>query len=175
MRNTPETNTTGAVREFDLTYSDLFRAPDRDGTIVSVRVHKKVKKVLEELTKREELNGVSELVRYLIAGYLLGKYNIERPKERIFIEPIVLNVNVQKSRNIDDEELELAVEEVIAVIRDVEDYIKKVRAGIVPRNPEIAVKLSKRVVKALKTAKKMGLEDEYLKLTKLRTQLSILE
>lgn len=165
------------LKEFDLTYNDLFRAPDKEGAIVSVRVHKKVKAVLEELAKREGLDGVSELVRYLIAGYLLGKYNIERPKEKVLVEPIVLNINVQKGRNatLDDVELDLAAEEVAAVIKDVEDYIKKVKAGIVQKNPEIAMRLGKKLVKALKIAKKLGLEEEYMRLIKLKTQLSLLE
>jgi predicted DNA binding CopG/RHH family protein len=165
------------LKEFDLTYNDLFRAPDKEGAIVSVRVHKKVKAVLEELAKREGLDGVSELVRYLIAGYLLGKYNIERPKEKVLVEPIVLNINVQKGRNaaLDDVELDLAAEEVAAVIKDVEDYIRKVKAGIVQKNPEIAMRLGKKLVKALKTAKKLGMEQEYMRLIKLKTQLSLLE
>jgi len=165
------------LKEFDLTYNDLFRAPDKEGAIVSVRVHKKVKAVLEELAKREGLDGVSELVRYLIAGYLLGKYNIERPKEKVLVEPIVLNINVQKGRNatLDDVELDLAAEEVAAVIKDVEDYIKKVKAGIVQKNPEIAMRLGKKLVKALKIAKKLGMEEEYMRLIKLKTQLSLFE
>jgi hypothetical protein len=165
------------LKEFDLTYNDLFRAPDKEGAIVSVRVHKKVKAVLEELAKREGLDGVSELVRYLIAGYLLGKYNIERPKEKVLVEPIVLNINVQKGINatLDDVELDLAAEEVAAVIKDVEDYIKKVKAGIVQKNPEIAMRLGKKLVKALKIAKRLGLEEEYMRLLKLKAQLSLLE
>jgi hypothetical protein len=164
------------LKEFDLTYNDLFRAPDKEGAIVSVRVHKKVKAVLEELAKREGLDGVSELVRYLIAGYLLGKYNIERPKEKVLVEPIVLNINVQKGRNatLDDVELDLAAEEIATVIKDVEDYIKKVKAGIVQKNPEIAMRLGKKLVKALKIAKKLGMEEEYMRLLKLKTQLSLL-
>jgi hypothetical protein len=119
------------VREFDLTYNDLFRAPDKEGAIVSVRVHKKVKAVLEDLAKREGLDGVSELVRYLIAGYLLGKYNLERPREKVLVEPIVLTVNVQKSSNVafDDVEIELAAEEVSAVIKDVGGLHKEGKAG----------------------------------------------
>jgi hypothetical protein len=165
------------LKEFDLTYNDLFRAPDKEGAIVSVRVHKKVKAVLEDLAKREGLDGVSELVRYLIAGYLLGKYNIERPKEKVLVEPIVLNINVQKGRNatLDDVELDLAAGEIATVIKDVEDYIKKVKAGIVQKNPEIAIRLGKKLVKALKIAKKLGMEEEYMRLIKLKTQLSLLE
>ncbi|MFN3804723.1 MAG: ribbon-helix-helix protein, CopG family [Pyrobaculum sp.] len=159
------------IKEFDLTYSDLFRAPDRDGAVVSVRVHKKVKKVLEELTKREGLDGVSELVRYLIAGYLLGKYNIERPKERA-VEPIVLTVNIQKSR-VDD--VEMAVGEVLDVIKEVEDYVAKVRAGVVPRNPEVARRFGKKVVKALRAAERLGMEEEYTKLVRLKALLSRFE
>jgi hypothetical protein len=165
------------VREFDLTYNDLFRAPDKEGAIVSVRVHRKVKAVLEDLAKKEGLDGVSELVRYLIAGYLLGKYNLERPRERVLVEPIVLTVNVQKGGNaaVDDVEMDLAAEEVSAIIRDVEDYVKKVRAGVIPRNPEIAMKLGKKLAKALKTAKRLGMEEEYTRLIKLKAQLSLLE
>ena len=161
------------LREFDLKYSDLFSAPDKEGAVVSVRVHRKVKSVLEELAKREGLDGVSELVRYLIAGYLLGKYNIERPQDRVIIEPIVLNVNVQKKPTFDEAELDIAVEEIYAIIRDVEDYIKKVKMGIIQKNPEIALKLSKKVSKALKGAKRLGMEEEYIKLMKLKAQLSV--
>ena len=129
------------VKEFDLTYADLFRAPDREGAIVSVRVHRKVKAVLEELAKREGLDGVSELVRYLIAGYLLGKYGIERPREKVLVEPIVLTVNVNKRGEAveDAVEAELALEEIGNVIRDVEDYLRKVKAGLASKNPEIAM------------------------------------
>lgn len=163
------------LREFDLTYNDLFRAPDKEGAIVSVRVHRKVKAVLEELAKSEGLDGVSELVRYLIAGYLLGKYNIERPKEKVLVEPIVLTVNVQRGggQTVDDVDYELAAEKVTAVIRDVEDYIRKIKAGLVPRNPEIAMRLGEKVARALKTAKKLGMEEEYMKLMKLKAQLSM--
>jgi len=165
------------VREFDLTYADLFRAPDKEGAIVSVRVHRKVKAVLEELAKREGLDGVSELVRYLIAGYLLGKYGIERPREKVLVEPIVLTVNVnRRGEAVEDAvEAELALEEIGNVIRDVEDYLRKVKAGLASKNPEIAMRLAKRVAKALKTAKKFGLEEEYMKLVKLKTQLSMIE
>ncbi|WP_333638676.1 ribbon-helix-helix protein, CopG family [Pyrobaculum aerophilum] len=164
------------VKEFDLTYNDLFRAPDKEGAIVSVRVHRKVKAVLEELAKREGLDGVSELVRYLIAGYLLGKYNIERPKEKVVVEPIVLTVNVQKGTPpIDEVEVDLVAEEVASVIRDVEDYVKKVKAGLVQKNPEIAMKLGKKLAKALKIAKRLGMEEEYVKLMRLKAQLSVIE
>ncbi|MEZ0319318.1 MAG: ribbon-helix-helix protein, CopG family [Pyrobaculum sp.] len=164
------------IKELDLAYSDLFRAPDKEGAVVSVRVHRKVKAVLEELAKREGLEGVSELVRYLIAGYLLGKYNIERPREKVLVEPIVLTVNVQKrAPQLDEVEADLAAEEIDVVIRDVEDYVRKVKAGLVPRNPEVAMKLGKRVAKALKAAKALGLEEEYVKLMKLKAQLSTIE
>ncbi|ABL87800.1 CopG domain protein DNA-binding domain protein [Pyrobaculum islandicum DSM 4184] len=165
------------IREFDLTYNDLFRAPDKEGAVVSVRVHRKVKRVLEELAKREGLDGVSELVRYLIAGYLMGKYNIEKPREKVIVEPIVLTINVQKnsSKTIDDVELDIAAEKIVAIIRDVEDYLRKVKAGIVPRNPEVAMRLHEKLANALKTAKKLGMEEEYMKLIKLKAQLSAIE
>ncbi|MEM1597871.1 MAG: ribbon-helix-helix protein, CopG family [Pyrobaculum sp.] len=164
------------IKELDLTYSDLFRAPDKEGAVVSVRVHRKVKAVLEELAKREGLEGVSELVRYLIAGYLLGKYNIERPREKVLVEPIVLHVSVQKKApQLDDVEADLAAEEIAVVIKDVEDYVRKVKAGLVAKNPEVAMKLSKRVAKALKAARALGLEEEYVKLMKLKAQLSAIE
>jgi hypothetical protein len=88
-----------------------------------------------------------------------------------------LTVNVQKSSNaaFDDVEIELAAEEVSAVIKDVEDYVKKVKAGVVQKNPEIAMRLGKKLVKALKTAKKLGMEEEYMQLIKLKAQLSLLE
>jgi hypothetical protein len=84
---------------------------------------------------------------------------------------------VQKGGNaaVDDVEMDLAAEEVSVVIRDVEDYVKKVRAGVIPRNPEIAMKLGKKLAKALKTAKRLGMEEEYMRLMRLKAQLALLE
>jgi hypothetical protein len=84
---------------------------------------------------------------------------------------------VQKGGNaaVDDVEMDLAAEEVSAIIRDVEDYVKKVRAGVIPRNPEIAMKLGKKLAKALKTAKRLGMEEEYMRLMRLKAQLSLIE
>jgi hypothetical protein len=167
----------GLSEKFDLAYQDLFRAPDRDGAVVSVRVHRKVKSALEELARREGLSGVSELVRYLIAGYLLGKYGIERPRERAIVEPIVLTVNVQRGpqRAADSVDVDIAREEIEAAVRDIEDYIKKVRAGLVPRNVEVVSRLSKRLARAMGLARRLGLEDEYVELAKLKARLAMME
>lgn len=162
------------VKEFDLTYEQLFSAPDKEGSIVSVRVHKKVKEVLEQLAQREGLDGVSELVRYLIAGYLMGKYNIVRPERKILVEPIVLNINVAKTARVDELEEELAVQELERVVRDAEDYLKKLSMGLVIKNPEYVSKLNRQLVKAAKTAKRMGLDEVYAKILKLKAQLMVL-
>jgi hypothetical protein len=162
------------VREFDLTYEQLFSAPDREGSIVSVRVHKKVKSLLEELAEREGLDGVSELVRYLIAGYLMGKYNIVRPERRVVVEPIVLNINVAKGGDRDDLDMELALQEVERVVQDAEDYLRKLTMGVVIKNPEYIAKLNRQLVKAAKTAKRMGLNDVYSKILKIKSQLMVL-
>lgn len=160
------------VRQYDLSYEDLFRAPDKEGAIVSVRVHHKVKKVLEGLARREGLDGVSELVRYLIAGYLMGKYNVVKPEKRVLVEPIVLNINVEKGRGeLDYLDAELAVQEVEQAIRDTEDYLKKLRMGLVLKNPEFIARLNKRLVKAAKAAKRLGMGEEYARLLKLKAQL----
>jgi hypothetical protein len=37
------------------------------------------------------------------------------------------------------------------------------------------MRLGKKLVKALKTAKKLGMEEEYMRLIKLKAQLSLLE
>jgi hypothetical protein len=50
-----------------------------------------------------------------------------------------------------------------------------VRAGVIPRNPEIAMKLGKKLAKALKTAKRLGMEEEYMRLMRLKAQLSLLD
>lgn len=164
------------IKQFDLTYDELFSAPDKEGSIVSVRVHKKVKSVLEELAKREGLEGVSELVRYLIAGYLMGKYNIVRPERRVLVEPIILNINVAKGGKaaVDELDMELAIQEVHRVVQDAEDYIRKLMAGIVIKNPEYINKLNRQLVKAAKTAKRLGLEDVYTKILKIKSQLMVL-
>ncbi|MFB6489689.1 MAG: ribbon-helix-helix protein, CopG family [Thermoproteus sp. AZ2] len=166
------------VKQFDLSYEDLFKAPDKEGAIVSVRVHEKVKKVLEDLARREGLAGVSELVRYLIAGYLMGKYNIVRPEKRVLVEPIVLNISVERGADrgdgVDDLEAELAVQEVERAIEDAEDYLRKLQAGLVVKNPDYVAKLSKRVVRAAQRAKRLGLAEEYTKLLKLKSQLMAL-
>jgi hypothetical protein len=82
---------------------------------------------------------------------------------------------VQKASSVDDVDFELAVDEVASIIRDVEDYLRKVRAGVIPRNPEIAMKLNKKLARALKTAKRLGMEEEYMRLMKLKAQLSVIE
>ncbi|MEZ0248581.1 MAG: CopG family transcriptional regulator [Thermoproteus sp.] len=163
------------VKEFDLTYEQLFSAPDKEGSIVSVRVHRRVKSVLEELARREGLDGVSELVRYLIAGYLMGKYNIVRPERRVVVEPIVLNINVAKGASrVDDLDAELAIQEVERVVQDAEDYLKKLSMGLVMKNPEYISRLNKQLVKAAKTARRMGLDEVYTKILKLKSQLMVL-
>ncbi|MEL9990181.1 MAG: CopG family transcriptional regulator [Thermoproteus sp.] len=163
------------VKEFDLTYEQLFSAPDKEGSIVSVRVHKKVKSVLEELARREGLDGVSELVRYLIAGYLMGKYNIVKPERRVVVEPIVLNINVAKGApRMDDLDAELAIQEVERIVQDAEDYLKKLSMGLVMKNPEYISKLNRQLVKAAKTARRMGLDEVYTKILKLKSQLMVL-
>ncbi|AEA13344.1 CopG domain protein DNA-binding domain protein [Thermoproteus uzoniensis 768-20] len=162
------------VREFDLTYEQLFSAPDKEGSIVSVRVHRKVKSVLEELARKEGLDGVSELVRYLIAGYLMGKYNIVRPERRVVVEPIVLNINVAKGGGRDDLDVELALQEVEKIVSDAEDYLRKLAMGVVIKNPEYIAKLNRQLVKAAKTAKRMGLDEVYAKILKLKSQLMVL-
>lgn len=162
------------VKEFDLTYEQLFSAPDKEGSIVSVRVHKKVKEVLEQLAEREGLDGVSELVRYLIAGYLMGKYNIVRPEKKVVVEPIVLNINVAKTTRVDELDEELALQELEKIVRDAEDYLKKLSMGLVIKNPEYIAKLNKQLVKAAKTAKRMGMDEVYSKILKLKAQLMVL-
>ncbi len=162
------------IKEFNLTYEQLFSAPDKEGSIVSVRVHKKVKEVLEQLAQREGLDGVSELVRYLIAGYLMGKYNIVRPERKVLVEPIVMNINVAKTARYDELDEELALQELERTIRDAEDYLKKLSMGLVIKNPEYISKLNKQLIKAAKAAKRMGLDEIYAKILKLKAQLMVL-
>ncbi|MBP1449438.1 MAG: hypothetical protein JZD41_05450 [Thermoproteus sp.] len=95
-----------------------------------------------------------------------------KPEKRVLVEPIVLNINVEKSRGeLDDLDAELAVQEVERAIRDAEDYLKKLRMGLVLKNPEFIARLNKRLVKAARAAKMLGLSEEYAKLLKLKAQL----
>ncbi|WP_243671264.1 ribbon-helix-helix protein, CopG family [Vulcanisaeta sp. JCM 16161] len=68
------------IDDIPVKYEDLFRAPEKDGAVVSVRVHRSVKELLTKLAEKEGLDGVSELLRYLVAGYIMGKYKLIKPE-----------------------------------------------------------------------------------------------
>ncbi|WP_054856856.1 ribbon-helix-helix protein, CopG family [Vulcanisaeta sp. JCM 16159] len=84
------------IDDVPVRYEDLFRAPEKDGAVVSVRVHKSVKELLTKLAEKEGLDGVSELLRYLVAGYIMGKYKLIKPEPKVITQPIFLNVNINK-------------------------------------------------------------------------------
>lgn len=146
-------------------YDILFAAPDRDGSIVSVRVHRQVKEMLAEIAEKEGLNGVSELVRYIIAGFLIGKYEPARPDPKVLHAPIFLNINVNKKEETRGEALVISMEAEEAV-REAEEFLAKVRRGTVQLRGgnEYAKKLRDRIAKLMARSLRYGLEDEYAKL-----------
>ncbi len=158
---------------------DLFRAPEKDGAVVSVRVHRSVKEALAKLAAKEGLHGVSELVRYLIAGFLMGKYKIEKPSPKVLAPPIYLNVSVQVHRGSDrgksQHELEImqVKSEIEEVVREAKDFIEKVRRREVKTvGNDYARKLRAKVFRALIKAVKYQLEDETQELKMLFTELN---
>ncbi len=168
------------VEGMNLKLEDLFKAPEKDGTVISVRVHKSVKEALVKLAEKEGLHGVSELVRYIIAGFLMGKYNIVKPSPKVLAPPIYLNVNVVKmSKQVDDnghdEDLELleVKSEIEDTIREAEEFIRnvKVRAVRIQGN-EYARKLRTKIFRALVKAVKHNLKDHVPRLKELFEELN---
>ena len=154
-------------------YDILFAAPDRDGSIVSVRVHKQVKEMLTEIAEKEGLNGVSELVRYIIAGFLIGKYEPARPDPKVLHAPIFLNINVNKKEETTRGEALVISMEAEETTREAEEFLAKVKRGTVQlRGNEYAKKLRDRIAKLMARSLRYGLEDEY---AKLRTVFNALQ
>ncbi|MGC8596522.1 MAG: ribbon-helix-helix protein, CopG family [Thermocladium sp.] len=142
-------------------YELLFAAPDRDGSVVSVRVHKQVKEMLTEIAEKEGLNGVSELVRYIIAGFLIGKYEPIKPDPKVLHAPIFLNINVNKREEPRGNEVAIAME-IDETMKEAEEFIAKVKRGVVQlRGNEYAKKLRDRLAKLMTKALRYGLEEEY--------------
>lgn len=154
------------VEGITIKYEDLFRAPEKDGAVVSVRVHRSVKEALAKLAEREGLNGISELIRYLIAGFLIGKYQIIKPEPKVLAPPIYLNVNVSKvSKEIVNSKFEIKFaikSEIEDVINEVMEFINNVKKGIVKLHGNDYVrKLKEKLIKCMIKALKHGLDDEY--------------
>jgi len=170
------------VEGMKLKLEDLFKAPEKDGTVISVRVHRSVKEVLMKLAEKEGLHGVSELVRYIIAGFLMGRYNIVKPDPKVLAPPIYLNVNVVKtsSRQSQDREdghdditiLEVK-SEIEDIIREVEDFINKARIRAIRlQGNEYVKKLRTKVFRALVKAVKYNLRDVVPRLKELFEELN---
>ncbi|OYT26448.1 MAG: CopG family transcriptional regulator [Thermoprotei archaeon ex4572_64] len=160
-----------------LRYEDLFRAPERDGAVVSVRVHRSVKEVLMRLAEKEGLSGVSELIRYLIAGFLMGKYNLVKPEPKTLAPPVYLNININRTgseRFRERDELRLAVKfEIDEVINEIFEFLENARKGSVKIvGNDYARKLRDKALKAMIKALRYGLEEEYEKLKLLQSGLS---
>ncbi|WP_069806839.1 CopG family transcriptional regulator [Vulcanisaeta thermophila] len=163
------------IDDMAIRYEDLFRAPEKDGAVVSVRVHKSVKELLVRLAQREGLDGVSELLRYLVAGYIMGKYKLVHPEPRVLAQPIFLNVNVNKTQGKDSIEPEqvMVKVEIDELIKESIQAIEKVKAGIInPRGNEYLRKLRNKVVRYMVKALKYRMEDEYEKLKTIQTTLT---
>ncbi len=165
------------VEGVKLKYETLFRAPEKDGAVVSVRVHRSVKDVLVKLAEKEGLSGVSELIRYIIAGFLIGKYKIVKPEPKVLAAPICLNINLSRSKDVDSAqmlEIKLIVEsEIDDVISEAEEFISNVRRGAVRVHGNNYVKrLRDKIVRAMIKALRYNLEDKYAKLRALHDELT---
>ncbi|MGC9153463.1 MAG: ribbon-helix-helix protein, CopG family [Vulcanisaeta sp.] len=161
--------------DIPIKYEDLFRAPEKDGAVVSVRVHKSVKELLTKLAEKEGLDGVSELLRYLVAGYIMGKYKLIKPEPRVITQPIFLNVNVNKKtteEHIDMTQVGLKME-IEELVKEAMDTISKVKKGLInPRGNEYIRRLRNKAVKYMVKALKYGMEDEYEKLKTIQITLT---
>ena len=166
----------GNVELRELTYDILFSAPERDGAIISVRVHKIVKEVLQKIASEEGLDGVSELVRNIIASYLIGKLNLTKPEPKVLTPPMYVNINVNKSnggRQYNPGEAMLAKLKVDEKIEKAYDFLKKYKLGLilVGGNNTYVKRIKREVIEAIALALKYGLEDEYSKLKELMNEL----
>ncbi len=165
------------IDDIPVRYEDLFRAPEKDGAVVSVRVHKSVKEILTRLAEKEGLDGVSELLRYLVAGYIMGKYRLVKPEPRVITQPIFLNVNVNKKvveERADIAQLGLRME-IEELIKESMDVINKVKRGVInPRGNEYIRRLRNKAVKYMVKALKYGMEEEYEKLKTMQITLTAL-
>ncbi len=161
--------------DIPIKYEDLFRAPEKDGAVVSVRVHKSVKELLTKLAEKEGLDGVSELLRYLVAGYIMGKYKLIKPEPKVITQPIFLNVNVNKKtteEHIDMTQVGLKME-IEELVKEAMDVISKVKKGLInPRGNEYIRRLRNKAVKYMIKALKYGMEDEYEKLKTIQITLT---
>ncbi|WP_252901388.1 ribbon-helix-helix protein, CopG family [Vulcanisaeta sp. JCM 14467] len=138
------------IDDVPIRYEDLFRAPEKDGAVVSVRVHKSVKELLTKLAEKEGLDGVSELLRYLVAGYIMGKYKLIKPEPHVITQPIFLNVNINKKaieEHTDMAQIGLKME-IDELIKESMDVISKVKKGVInPRGNEYIRRLRNKAVK----------------------------
>jgi hypothetical protein len=165
------------IDDIPVKYEDLFRAPEKDGAVVSVRVHKSVKELLTKLAEKEGLDGVSELLRYLVAGYIMGKYKLIKPEPRVIPQPIFLNVNISKKtieEHTDTAQIGLKME-IDEMIKESMDVINKVKKGVInPKGNEYIRRLRNKTVKYMVKALKYGMEDEYEKLKTIQMTLTTL-
>ncbi len=150
---------------------DLFKAPEKDGAVVSVRVHRSVKEALMRLAEKEGLHGVSELIRYLIAGFLMGKYGIVKPDPKILAPPIYLNVQVNVNKRsetrtqeyVDDMKVLELKREIEETLRETYDLIDKIRLKLVKvQGNDYIRKLKHRLFKLLTKAVRYNLENEIM-------------
>ncbi len=146
--------------------------------MVSVRVHKSVKELLTKLAEKEGLDGVSELLRYLVAGYIMGKYKLIKPEPpRVITQPIFLNVNINKKtieEHTDMAQIGLKME-IDELIKESMDVINKVKKGVInPKGNEYIRRLRNKAVKYMVKALKYGMEEEYEKLKTIQITLTTL-
>ncbi|BDR91386.1 ribbon-helix-helix protein, CopG family [Vulcanisaeta souniana] len=165
------------IDDVPVKYEDLFRAPEKEGAVVSVRVHKSVKELLTKLAEKEGLDGVSELLRYLVAGYIMGKYKLVRPEPKVITQPIFLNVNISKKaieEHTDMAQMGLKME-IDELIKESMDVIGKVKKGVInPKGNEYIRRLRNKAVKYMIKALKYGLEEDYEKLKTIQMTLTTL-
>ncbi|ABW02775.1 hypothetical protein [Caldivirga maquilingensis] len=166
---------TGDLQE--LNYELLFSAPDKDGAVVSIRVHKLVKDVLTRIAREEGLDGVSELVRHIIASFLLSKLNVVKPEPKLLTPPMYVNININKTvKGINNAERELAKIKIDDKVEEAYEFIEKYKKGIirVTGNNNYARKIRRDLAEAIALALKYGLEDEYSRLKVLLNEIQLL-
>lgn len=160
-----------------LSYELLFSAPDKDGAIISIRVHRLVKDALVKIAKDEGLNGVSELVRHIIAAFLISKLNIAKPEQKILTPPMYVNINVNKvNGNFNAIDRELARVKIEDKVGEVYDFVSKYKKGLirVTGGNSYVRKIRRELIEALTLALKYGLEDEYARLKALLNEIQLI-
>ena len=161
----------------NLTYEILFTAPDKDGAVISVRVHRLVKEALANIARQEGLDGVSELVRGIIASFLISRLNLAKPEPKILTPPMYVNINVNKApRSINDANRELARVKIQDKVEEAYEFLEKYKKGLirVAGNNSYVRKIRRDIAEAMALALKYSLEEEYTRLKVLLNEIQLI-